>query len=376
MKLKRLITIFLIVVFSLLSCGITLGNVDPTARNFESTIGYTKLAESFGITGSEIASYPSDFGGAYIGDDGILVIQYVENQQALDAKYSADNLKNLTGLSSVKVESVTYAFNDLVIAANSIGEYIENKNDDTIPQKSLAPNSAFSGEIVKSAVSAKDNAVIIWLDDPSESNIEVFRKEVYEAPFLIFEQALKERPTQEKTYKSGEGFGSGSIGFPAYKGSVYGFVTAYHCTSGSPVYLDGVEYGYRHYYSASKDFAFVAQTHYENSISRSLYDTTKTLSAGSYIYVVQGSSIAHTGDVSGFVTGTVTATNVTIENLGSGLFETNCSSYKGDSGGPYFSPHTSSTTNIAGIHIGGYDGEYDITYFRGIADIYSTGIRI
>lgn len=140
-------------------------------------------------------------------------------------------------------------------------------------------------------------------------------------------------------------------------------------------YINDQEYGIRTDGSSTYDYAFIRRTNYTDSVSREIYDTTKTLFSGGYEYVVQGSDVGRTGYTTGYRTGSVTYTGVN-NNLGDDLIETDCGSMGGDSGGPYFGSPSYSDPLIAGIHIGGYGGTRDETYFRGIGYMYNAGYRI
>jgi hypothetical protein len=182
-------------------------------NNGEATVGFSKLFESFGLSLSSIPSYPQTYGGAYINDEGHLVVQYTAADQALYSTEAELELIGINGLQSINTEQVAFSYNELVRANNVIGEYIVNNS----PNKSQIPaDSLFKGDVVQSAIDAKNNVVVVWLDDVSISNIDVFRKTIFDAPFLKFMLAPKERPSFQTTYASGEGWiGGGSIGYPA-----------------------------------------------------------------------------------------------------------------------------------------------------------------
>lgn len=373
------ILISIAMIFCFTSIGIAEDAISAYERNSnEATNGYSKLFESFGLEGlTAIPSYPQAYGGAYIDDNGNLVVQYVGNKAS--GFHSRNDLQEITSLTSLTTEQVEFSYNELVSANNAIGEYIVNNQDSALEPKQIPVSSSFKGGIFKSAIDAKNNAVIVWLEDISDSNIEAFRKTIFDAPFLKFMLASKERPTLETTYKSGDGWiGGGSIGFPATYNSYTGLVTANHASSAGTNYINGQAYGTRELNSSLRDYAFIRQTDSTDTVTRGLYDTTKTLASGSYVYVVQGSTVGRTGRATGYSTGVVTSISVYVAGIGSDLIETNCGSDGGDSGGPYFGSPSSSSPNIAGIHIAGYGGSptNKTTYFRGIGYLYNAGIRI
>lgn len=387
MMKRVLTTVLCVAMLFMCSVGASAENLSAEAirqRNYESTAGYTKLFETFELSGSTAnPDYPEEYGGAYIDDGGNLVVQRVEasTKMTLGATmFTKASLSELTGLQTVKIETVEYSYNQLVVANNAIGKHIAKLSDANAVNVEARNSEAgmFKGEIVQSAIDAKNNKVVVWLDDISNGSVEAFRKEIYDAPYLSFKLALDERPTYQTAYESGEGWvnGLGSIGFPARFGSYTGFVTAWHCTTSGTNTINGQAYGTRVDGSSTYDYAFIRQTNYTDTVSRGMYDTTKTLDTNTYEYVVQGSEVGRTGYTTGYSTGVVTYTGVN-NGLGNDLFETNCGSMGGDSGGPYFGSPSSSTPNITGIHIGGYnDASIKTTYFRGISYLFDAGYRI
>ena len=239
--------------------GVSAESIEPTEtitkeelRNYESTLGYSKLFESFNLNGlTADPSYPESYGGAYIDTSGTLVIQTVENRCSSDAEkkqFEKNSLCAVTGLKDIEIEKVKYSYNELLSTNNSISAIIL---DDTVydldTTKQEKVNKTLLGyEIVMCAVDAKNNSVVVWLNDISPKTIQSFHEEVINAPYLEFKLAPKERPCLEIAYESGGGnINLGSIGFPATSGSYTGFVTAWHCTVPGTNYLGATAYGIR-----------------------------------------------------------------------------------------------------------------------------------
>ena len=394
-KLRRLIVICLsvamIFVGTVGASAESISNATYLQNNYEATTGYTRMLETFDINGiTADPSYPQEYGGAYINDQGNLVVQYVETssddavvmQQGADsvseAQAFSDTVYEVTGLQTVLIEKVNYSYNELVETNNFIGSHITKliSSENELSTLQNTTESSFKGEIVQSAIDAKNNSVVVWLDDISQECIEDFRENICDEPYLTFKLAIG-RPILESNYESGEGWvnGIGSIGFPANYGSYSGFVTAWHCSEAGTNYINDQAYGTRLNGSSEYDYAFIRQTNYTDSITRGLYDSTKTLNAGTYAYLAQGSQVGRTGYKTGYSTGTVTYTGVNNE-LGNDLMETNCGSEPGDSGGPYFGSPSSSTPYVAGIHIGASTQVEETTFFRGISYLLSAGYSI
>ena len=388
--LRRIISFVLFIcIVLLLPLGVSAEGIEPTEditreelRNYESTQGYSKLFESFElIENTADPSFPELYGGAYINDSGTLVIQTVENRLVTEKEkklFEMNSLCAVTELQEIKIEKVNYSYNELLTTNNELSAIIlDGTVYDLDTAKEERVNRNLLGyEIVMCGIDAKNNAVVVWLSDTSKETIQSFREEVIDAPYLDFKLASKERPRLEIAYESGGGnINGGSIGFPATSGSYTGFVTAWHCSVAGKNYLGATAYGIRSG-NAAYDYAFIRNTGSSDTISRELFDTNKVLAPNIYSHPIQGSAIGRTGKRSGYDSGEVLYTGVTMENLGSDLYHTNCSSRAGDSGGPYFTSPSSSTVSLAGIHIGGYDGARDETFFRGISYIYNAGYRI
>lgn len=390
---KRLIAVLLSIVIlcvgTMSVSAESISNAIYTQNNYEATSGYSKLLESFDIGGiTADPSYPQNYGGAYINDNGILVVQYVGINESIEKSTEktnseialAEEIREITALQKVITEQVDYSYNELVTTNNIIGQHIARLTPNEAGEYRLTARgvSEFEGEIVQSAIDAKNNSVVVWLDDISQESIENFRKYICDKPYLVFNLAMEERPVLQSSYESGEGwvnFSQGSIGFPATYESHSGFVTAWHCIELSTNYINDEEYGQVYSGSRDLDYAFVMQENSSISISRDIYDYTKSLTKGGYGFVGQGSEVGRTGYGSGYSDGKVTYTGVN-NNLGEDLIQTDCGSLAGDSGGPYFS-HPTTVPYIAGIHIGGYnEPDIDTTYFRGISYLYDAGYRI
>lgn len=390
--LRRVLAVILCISMMFLgiigACAVEISDAVHAKRNWEATLGYTKMIESFDLTGTRSQRvYPEEYGGAYIDSNDFLVVQYVAKtnnsgeilQQETSKQFSLSSISEITGLSTVKTHPVQYSYNELVAANNVIGSFIPKWDLETGKLRELPEEKAsvFQGKVVRTGIDPKNNCVIVWLDDISQERIDAFRSSISDAPFLKFEHALEERPTYELSYKSGEGWvnGVGSIGFPATCGSYSGFVTAFHCSELGTNTLNGVNYGSRMTSSAEYDFAFIRQMDYTNSVTRGIYGTTKML-ATTYTELCQGSDVGRTGCATGFQTGEVVLVQYDNE-LGSDLYATTCASAGGDSGGPYFSSPSLSTTSIVGIHLGyDYIGDFRITCYRGIQYIIDAGIYI
>lgn len=109
-----------------------------------------------------------------------------------------------SAFSTVTTEPGKYSYDDLVAASDIIGAYIPKIYDDEAMAQSralFAANSAFNGEIIQSSIDSKNKVVVVWLEDISKENIAAFRKEIYNAPFLIFMQAPEAGPCRENEQK-------------------------------------------------------------------------------------------------------------------------------------------------------------------------------
>ena len=364
------------------TCAKEISDAVHAKRNAEATIGYTKLMDYFGTRGITIDPvYPDEYGGAYIDSNDNLVVQVVEKANTDDGDFSFERLSEITGLQTFKIQEVKYSFNELIKARNDVGSFIPKIDLETGKLKDLPQEKAslYQSEIVETSIDQKNNSVVVLMDDISRESTDEFREIVSNAPFLKFEVASEERPALQSSYSSGSGWlnpdtTKGSIGFPATYGTHSGFVTAYHCTVGGMNTIDGWDYGTRIHGSSTLDYAFIENQGSVHTITRSLYDTTKSLSSGMYAYLAEGSDVGRTGRASGYSSGSVI--RIGSNNfLNQDLILTDCGSANGDSGGPYFGSPSYPASSIAGIHIAGASSS-NTTYCLSIGYLYDAGYRI
>ena len=114
--LRRVLTVILcisMIFFGIIgACAVEISDAVHAKRNWEATLGYTKMLESFDLKGSKSqAIYPEEYGGAYIDGNDVLVVQYVEKtadseenlQQGTNKQFSLSKISEITGLVPTKL---------------------------------------------------------------------------------------------------------------------------------------------------------------------------------------------------------------------------------------------------------------------------------
>lgn len=169
-RLKRLVIVFLTlgVVFA------TAFASDYAARERRSIAAYQALLQSFGSTDTELASYPAYYGGAYINDEGKLVIKVRGNAM------ETGDMEDITAVlhqKDVEYEAAEYSYEELRAVYWTVTEYM------------LEGNELKIGGV---SVQEQENCVSVTLPELTEEVIARFRQEVCASPAIRFKEAVQE----------------------------------------------------------------------------------------------------------------------------------------------------------------------------------------
>lgn len=117
--------------------------------------------------------YPEFYGGSYVNEAGEMVILITEDSDGLPAvqQEAVEAASSMT----YHVETVTYSYRELREAMEAINSVLR---EDDRPE--------IAAEIQSIRILDDRNEVLIRLQDDSEENIEAFRRDVHDAPFLVF----------------------------------------------------------------------------------------------------------------------------------------------------------------------------------------------
>jgi|GEM_PF-702339 len=330
------------------------GEADAS-HQWEANEKLTKLLASFG---SELApqknherpKYPEYYGGAYITEEGGLVI-YVHG----DAEKGKSAVKSVIGDDNIEFKEAEFSYAYLTSLMDEFNAFAIAGKDPQI----MEMLSGFSLMDMTNDVEVQ----VVGLD---ERKLEILKKSVFNKPGVRFERS-DGKVNLEANFHPGCDFdlpnGSGSFGFRAKRNSdgEMGFVTAGHVVPvGGIVFQGSLPIGVCQYsqQSGTIDAAFVTLVDPGSDyISNTLCGTSNLLSVATTLPGV-GTTVNKIGYATGHTTGKIICTNATATfNSSNGpitnLTSTNYLSAQGDSGGIVYTYVSSNGRRFtAGIHSG------------------------
>ena len=389
--MKKLCAVFLAIICAVLTTIPTYATEvekDRFVKEFESNVQYTAMLNSFKNEEGEIV-YPNYYGGAYLNEAGLLVVNVTDNNAAI-----LEEIRRITRNTDVIIEVVDYSYNYLLGLQNQVIEYIAtSKNVDLIEK------------ITSTAVLDNSNELTIGLTDTNDSTIlnvinEIFYAEkrrttvdalsiplsfVYEVPVDMSANSVVQVSELQRNQSfdlyagdmiciinedDPENGSYCSVGFACYYNGMAGFVTCAHgCKIGERVVDSlGRTVGYvRHRaYGGNVDAAFVEITNPNVQLPMSIHaifsdgtgEAIWPAPPASTAYVAVGSTIYKDGYVTNCTSSEVTSVNATysyddkIEGCRitmTDLIRTGAMVQKGDSGGIAFHKGTGTTAYKVGI---------------------------
>lgn len=299
--------------------------------------------------------YPGYFGGAYIGDDGKLVVWIKGNAKKLKPQMAA-----ILGTDDVVIRRARHSFNDLNRVMNELNVF-----------KADPANAAVGNNIAAFSLMDLDNDVLVELLEYNEGKMKEFKTKVMNSPAIRFIQSdglPEEEALLQPGCKASTGSFAGSYAFRASNGSgQVGMVTSGHLFTsvGQLAYENGVVIGEctATNNSGSVDAAFVRVYNPSSyTPSNSLCVTNSILSTATS-RPGSGTVINKTGQSTGRTSGKIISTNATV-TFSNGKTYTNLtsadySSSGGDSGGLVYT-YISSTGTLytVGVHKGSGTNAY------------------
>lgn len=294
------------------------------------------------------------YGGAYINDDGNLVVcvttNYNEHSGAIQA---------YTNNEDIILKTVEYPYNTLLQEQNNIAKTYEALCDVSLPatvSTATVSESSDAIELICSSlcgtyIDEENNMLVVEIEGLSTEKINAFESVFSDAEYIVFVEGQRAVETAtalnggERIYSPrGEG---ASVGYPAHYTSsdgslsVYGFITAGHAfVAGDYVYAsDGTTViGYCELsHGGRADAAFIWVTNPNYYASAVTNYSGITLNTSSPTVPAQGTTIYKEGATSGYTYGQVVSTSVT-KIYSSGviyydLIQTTALNLRGDSGG-------------------------------------------
>lgn len=405
--MKKLLSLMLIfsLILSLLSVTTTAAAQTNDARivtEHEANTQFNALLNSFRTEDGTI-SYPDYYGGAFLNEDGKLVVNVTTQNE-----YIVETIRTATENDEIIINNVDYSYNYLLELQNQIVNYVNNGENRTLAEK-----------IISTAVFDNSNDMTIGMEEVNSDIISEFLAEVFPDVTHVAGRSASSLPlslplsfvleedskcsaepaattdaqqTRTTLFYAGDqvntdSLKSLSVGFPCYywEGGVCyrGFVTAAHgCKLGDRIYdsvtnaVIGTVEAYQ--YSGTVDAAFVAITNNSYPLPttiEAIFDdgTTRLLetSIGASIIPAVGSTIYKDGYVTNCTSGTITSTSASFNSGGimlTDLIQTTADIDKGDSGGIGFTLGSGNYTykfgivegytHILGIQLKGYFIKY------------------
>lgn len=327
---------------------------------------YQELMTEFGFDGNvEDITYPEYYGGAYINEDGILVVT-----QTVAAKSGLNSL--LSG--TYTIDTVKYSYNELSNLKKGIDDKCNTLRGDL--SNCSEKEETLLNSITSFYISQKNNSVVVGITELSKDKIEDFYSVFGKSSAIEFVEG-NQNTTTTSLHPGGpltSPAGSLSIGWPAYfyddNGNVCrGFVSAGHAFSaGDSVTVNGVAVGtcVASAFYGRNDAALIKITDPNYSVSNTVAVSGITLSNTRYMLVSEGSTIYKVGSNSGLRSGTVTSTDGTVRYTINGeqvtisnVLVTNAINLGGDSGGivycrsgnAYYAIGTASGSKYSGAYL-------------------------
>lgn len=375
--MKKRIAILVLTLVVALTTAFVSGDTMKENRSIQA---YNELMQSFCKSGAvpfseenmEECDYPDNYGGAYINEEGKLVIKVSENAAEVN---STDNFSVVIDENDVQYESAEHSYEELLAEYNKISDYMVDGNK---KESSWQNISAV-------AIDERENRVVVTMQDISEDAIILFKQDVSSSPLIYFKEA---KYTAKREASKSLDLGSpvignrermGSIGFRCKKRdssgnyTIKGFVTAGHVAkAGEDVYIPGAII-YDNYKKIGEtvqsintsggkvDAAFVEITDSSYEASLKTFVGSDELYGGSAYGVLlpPGASVKKCGAVSNITSGKVINNTATIKYSDGTTFkdvvEASYASSEGDSGGVVYSGD-----NLCGIHQGSDTNGYKV----------------
>lgn len=330
-------------------------DIEFCQKQAESIEQYQQLLESFNekskvkMSGQQM--YDENYGGAYIGDEGELVVLLVECDEE-----KIGEVQKTTGNDSIKTEDCDYSYNDLMMVIETINFNLEH----------LSNNGILIGKMCEDVYNNCVKIGVIELTKEKEDYI----RAIIDMPCMeIYDYEQQATQTTAYDIKGGTGIKKSSdntystVGFCATRNGIEGYVIAGH--AGDTLYenftYSGTSIGYvtatAFYNYTNADAAFLRKGANVNTTAK-IYAGSKTYTCASYGTSLSdypiGASIYKYGTSAG-LTGGVIVSNATtvyadIDYDGVGdmyLVQQSLSNYysiQGDSGGPVFMINSDGTT--------------------------------
>ncbi|MDD6262494.1 MAG: hypothetical protein PUA83_05345 [Clostridiales bacterium] len=378
MFVKRICVYFTVTILfaTLLNFSAFATDTNKLAKESTSSNEYQLLLTEFKhqkLNGEIAADYPDYYAGAYINNDGELVILVTDSSDSITSKVS-----ELTRNTEINIEYAPVSYNTLEAQKNLIfNTALSIRTAALSAETSTRENEVVNvaNSVVGVGLNEKENKIVVCISDTSKANISAFRKYISDYENISFELSgtIDEQATAIKAGDAAYNTAGNicSIGYRAkYTTSggttYYGFVTAGHAVAGGQyaiyhnstgVYCGSV-YTYQHQ-SNLADAAFITLssnvtmgTSTKKGVSITGSSSIPSVATNQTVYL-EAKSTSSTSALTGTVKGTsyswVSSSGITISDAI--RIDYGEATYAGDSGGIVYA-YSGGYYKAIGIHTG------------------------
>lgn len=326
---------------------------------------YNNLLNSFKLSpvpSAEPSHYPGYYGGAYVNDNGKLVILITGNP-----KVHRNEFVRRCGSENIVLEKCKYPYVALLNQIQRINEFQQHHFDSNIMGCALVDN---------------ENIIEVWLQNDEDVYVENFKRMVSSSKMIKFvkgggikkQQGSSINPGIKITNSKGA---NSTMGFRVmYQGKKSIVVSGHSFVGYEEVYLGSNQIGTcRISVDQGKVDAAIAEINnlYEPT---NIINCTIFLNYSTYVRDVPvGGAVNLCGQVSGNVSGIVTSTSVQTYDPKSGktltdIVEVKYNTHNGDSGGPVYST-LGSINYTTGVHLGSALQKPGYSYYSKFSNVQS-----
>ena len=353
-------------------------DVKYVTKQAESTEQYKKILESYNNVNTrsiDKQAYDENYGGAYIDENGELVVLLVDNQELEIA-----SIREITGNSSIKTEKCQFSYNELMFVIETIN----------LNLNFLLENGISIVEMYEDVYTNSVQIGVYQLDEEKESKI---RKIINSPCMEIYEANYHEDMDSSLEIKAGDVIKSietgrtGSVGFCATQDGYDGIVISGHVGRFrvEMIHHNDVLYG------AVATTAYKADSHADAAFVLNVGDLAPSYMIDVYAchnlgtsisYFPVGATIYKYGATTKLTSGKITSQNCTLgrDSDGDGTIDFymhyqargSYAAAGGDSGGPIFTIGSvyngRITCTLLGIHCGRVGGEATFSKYYEIVE--------
>ncbi len=215
----------------------------------KANIAFNRLLDSFNNkvsrSDNQEQEYPDYYGGAFINDQGILVVNIYQPERNI----KATTLQSLAQDNSIITKPCDYSYNYLLGLIQKIRKY-----------KASNPNAKLTKQFCMTVLKEVENRVYVYLSNCDTTTIQSFKENISDSPAICFFKGKKSEkqaanninPGNGIYYQDSNGTHTGSMGYRAKRNNVIGIVTAGHVARAKGIKLYSSFNGTSKYFGESE----------------------------------------------------------------------------------------------------------------------------